>query len=250
MRRRSIVILVVLVAVPILLVGTAYLVLQNVGLSMFAPSRDFFYPPAPKMPAPVATSVEDLLARYEKILASGAPKVLAALQPGLSDAQIDELEAKHAFKLTPDLRALYRWRNGTPRNVALDAFPDHAFVPLEDAIAERDAVVQQVKAQSKAQQATYAAYAGHRDPWLGLIVDGAGDGHFYDPQRTEAQGSFFFSFAEDASFTFYPAFRNYLAGVIDGYDQSVFGFGAQGAETVDFEKAQTLWDRYGAANEQ
>ena len=89
MRRRSVVILVLLLASPILLIGAAAVVLRNVGLSLFAPSRDFFYPPASTMPAPVATSIEDLLGRYEKILASGAPKVLSGLQPGLTDAEID-----------------------------------------------------------------------------------------------------------------------------------------------------------------
>ena len=216
---------------------------------MFAPSPSFFYPPAPAMPAPVATSIDDLLARYEKLLSVGAPKVFKSLQPGLTDAEIDALEAKHSFKLTPDLRALYRWRNGTPRSAGLNAFPDHWFVPLDEAILERDTLTKQVKAQSKAQQALYASVAGHRDPWLGLIVDAAGDGHFYDPNRTEPQGSFFFSFAEDATFTFYPAFRNYLAAVIAGHETGVFGFGAYGSETIDFVKAQALWDQYGAPNE-
>jgi cell wall assembly regulator SMI1 len=250
MRRRVIIILVLLAGVTVAVIATAFVVLRNVGVEMFAPSRAFFYPPAPTMPAPVATSIEELLARYEKLLAAAAPNVLSSLQPGLTDAQIDALEAKHGFKLTPDLRALYRWRNGTPRNVVMNAFPDHGFAPLEEAIADRDAVVQQVKGLTKAQQATYAAYAGHRDPWLGLIVDAAGDGHFYDPRRTEAQGSFFFHFAEDASYTFYPAFRNYLAETIDGHEGGVYKFGDFGAETADFVKAQTLSDKYGAANEQ
>jgi cell wall assembly regulator SMI1 len=216
---------------------------------MFGGSSDFFYPPAPAMPAPVPESVVDLLARYEKLLEAKAPMVLATLQPGLTDAEIDTLESRHAIKLTGDLRALYRWRNGTPRNAStIHVFPDHWFVPLDEALTDRDVMRKQVRALPGTQRRLHAAVAGHRDAWVGLIGDPAGDGYFYDPDRTEPEGSFFFCFAEDAAYVFYPAFRNYLAEVLAGYETGVNGFGQYGAETVDFEKANTQSTRFGAPN--
>jgi cell wall assembly regulator SMI1 len=217
-------------------------------LSYFVPipSPSEVYPSAPAMPAPVATPIEDILSQYEAFLKAKAPLVWSTLQPGLSDAQIDVLEAKYSLKLTGDLRALYRWRNGTPRTAGVDAFPDHEFVPLDVALANRDDLRKQVKAGTPEQQQTYAAYAGHRDAWVGLIVDLAGDGYFYDPRRSEPQGSFFFCFAEDGSYMFYPAFRNYLAAVVEGENAGVFGTGSRGVDTVDFAKAQALWQRFGA----
>ena len=206
------------------------------------------YPPAPPMPARVGEPVESLLRRYENMLAAKAPAALAALQPGLSDAQIDALEAKHGFKLTPDLRALYRWRNGEPPNAPTEIFPNHRFVPLDEAVASRDGLRQQVKAQSQDQQRVYATYAGHRDPWLGLIVDAAGDGHHFDPTRSEAEGSFFFNFAEDGTYTYYPAFRNYLAAVIEGHMKGAFALDPRGSDTKNFFKADEMWRRYGASN--
>ena len=206
------------------------------------------YPPAPAMPKPTTEPVEALLARYEKMLADQAPAALAALQPGLSDAQIDALEAKHGFKLTPDLRALYRWRNGERRNSRTQVFPSHRFVPLDEAVPSRDGLRQQVKAGSPDEQKVYAAYAGHRDPWLGLIVDAAGDGYFFDPTRSEAEGSFFFCFAEDGSYTYFPAFRSYLAAVVEGHEQGAFGLGLGGTSTKDFYKAEAIWSRHGASN--
>jgi hypothetical protein len=71
--------------------------------------QDTFYPQAPRMPAAVRETTEKLLARYEQILQKRAPKVLAATQPGLTDAQIDALEKEHRLTLPPDLRAVYRW---------------------------------------------------------------------------------------------------------------------------------------------
>ena len=254
MKRRSIVRLIWAAAGVVAVVGIGFLYLTNPALRLIAegfddlPPAGVLYPPAPPMPPAVAEPVETLLARYEKMLAAKAPAALAALRPGLTDAQIDALESKHGFKLTPDLRALYRWRNGEPPNGPTQIFPDHQFVGLDDSVAARDVVRRQVKAQTPAQQETYEVFAGHRDAWLDVFPDGAGDGYFFDPGRTEAGGSFFFSFAETGSYTFYPAFRNYLAAVIEGHEKGVFAFGTRGAYTVDFEKAEALWGRYGAAS--
>jgi cell wall assembly regulator SMI1 len=239
------------VAILVLIVAAVVLVRMKgpamLGSFFPAPSPDEMYPPAPAMPPVVAEPVEDLLATYEAFLQAKAPSVLAALQPGLSDSEIDTLEAAHSIKLTTDLRALYRWRNGTPPSANLQAFPNHEFVPLDVALANRDDLRKQVKAGTPEQQQMYAAFAGHRDAWVGLIVDLAGDGHFFDPAKPESQGSFFFCFNEDGSYVFYPAFRNYLAAVVEGEKAGVFVAGTRGVDTADFVKAQALWQRFGAA---
>ena len=206
------------------------------------------YPKAPAMPPTLAESVESLLAKYEEILRTRAPAVLASLQPGLNDAQIDTFESRHAFKLPRDLRTLYRWRNGTADTSSLDAFPDHRFIPLDEAIATRDSIRGQVARSTPAEREAYVTLAGHRAPWLGVVTDPAGDGYFFDPNRSEAEGSFFFSFAEDGTYIFFPAFRNFLAAVIAGNEAGVLRFGDKGAETADFTRAQNIWLRYGAAS--
>jgi hypothetical protein len=210
------------------------------------PAPGEMYPHAPKLPPVVPETVCELLARFERILQDRCPAAFASLQPGLSDAQVDVLEAKHQFKLPPDLRALYRWRNGTRSQDTQQVFADHMFVALDESLAGRDRLRQQVKAGTAAQQQAYAAYAGHRDPWLGVIVDLAGDGYFFDPSRSEAQGSFFFCFNETGEYIFFPAFRNYLAGTIEGHESGVFKFTNQGSETNEFAAASAIWGRYGA----
>jgi cell wall assembly regulator SMI1 len=232
--------------VVVILVALPVIVLRTIGSALLSSAMDM-YPEAPAMPPVVSDTMDDLLARFEAVLTQHAPNVLAAMQPGLSDGQIDALESQYAFKLPPDLRALYRWRNGTAPNSTLDAFPNHRFVPLDEACTARDVLRQQVRGTTVTQQRAYATFAGHRDAWLGLIVDAAGDGYFFDQNRTESRGSFFFCFLEDGSYEFYPAFRNYLAAVVAGHKAGVFRFGSQGAETADFYKAQTIWDRYGAS---
>lgn len=238
------------VAILVLVVAAVVLVRLKgpAMLSSFfpVPSPDEMYPSAPAMPPVVAAPVEDLLSQYEAFLQAKAPAVFAAMQPGLSDREIDDLEALHSIKLTSDLRALYRWRNGTPPSANVHAFPDHQFVPLDVALANRDDLRKQVKAGTPEQQQAYAAFAGHRDAWIEVIVDGAGDGHFFDPARSESEGSFFFCFAEDGRYTFYPAFRNYLAAVIEGGKTGVFVGAPRGVDTADFVNAEALWRRFGA----
>jgi cell wall assembly regulator SMI1 len=252
MRRISIALITIFVVLAIALIAAVH-AWRTKGIALFlpTPSPAQLYPPAPPMPAVIADSADHLLAKYEQIIKERSPALLAALQPGLTDAEIDALESKDGFKLPADLRALYRWHNGAaPSATTADVFPDHRFIPLDQAIANRDSLRKQVKSGTSAEQRVYATFAGHRDPWLGLIVDPAGDGYFFDPARTEPQGSFFFCFAEDGSYVFFPAFRNYLAAVIQGIQSGTFTFGTLGAETKDFEKAQALFLQFGAANQQ
>jgi cell wall assembly regulator SMI1 len=160
------------------------------------------YPHPRSMPAVTTKSAKDLLAEYGTFLQTNAPQVYTALQPGLTDSEIDSIESKYQIKLSPDLRALYRWHNGiASTGKLLLAFPDHSFIPLEDALAERASTRKQASGVE-------ALLVGHRSSWVGVILDAAGDGYFFDPDRTEAEGSFFFNFAEDGSYVFFPALRN------------------------------------------
>lgn len=244
MRRNVRWILIVAGIAVIFLIAAAIVFLSLYGGAMLN-SLLRMYPSAPAMPPVVSVTVEELLTSHESFLETNAPAVFTALQPGLSDSEIDRLEAAHSIKLTGDLRALYNWRNGIPRSVSTDAFPNHAFVPLEEALAQRDILREQVKAQSAVQRQFYAAFAGHSQDWVGLIQDGMGGGYFFDPGRSEPQGSFFFCFPEDG-YIFYPAFRNYLAAVVEGEKTGVFVVGPLGIETADFDEAQALWLRFGA----
>ncbi len=212
---------------------------------MLLPPPGELYPRAPAMPPAVPETVEDLLGRFERILRDRAPEVFASMQRGLTDARIDALQSKHKFVLPQDLRALYRWRNGSTRDSRLAVFADHRFVALDEALRTRDALRGQLRAATRVQRLFYAPYVGHRDQWLGLIVDVAGDGYFFDPGRSEDEGSFFFCFAEDGSYWFFPTFRNFLAATIARHDSGVFRFASHGAETVDHVRAHKLWHRYG-----
>jgi cell wall assembly regulator SMI1 len=240
MRRKWLMVTAFALAVLVVVLGLGWILVPRAV-------QNFFYPPAPAMPAAVPETVETLLAQYERLLHDRSPKVLAATNPGLSDAQIDALEKKHQFTLPHDLRALYRWRNGTSDRF-VDTFADHRLVPLEEALAQRDALAGEVGKQGPFQRAMIWAFIGHRKGWLGVIVDASGDGCHFDPQRSESEGSFFFCFAEDMDYVFFPTFRNFLAATLEGQKSGVLGFGPQGAGTVDFERTVPLWDRYGSSN--
>ncbi|MEW6304044.1 MAG: SMI1/KNR4 family protein [Verrucomicrobiota bacterium] len=206
--------------------------------------RSFLYPKPGQMPPVVAESTERLLEQLQSVLEKRAPAVLQSLQPGLSDKQIDELQAKGGFSLSPDLRAMYRWRNGSKS----DFIPGHRFLPLEDVVAERDALASQNKAASWGGRMFYAAFAAHREPWVHILDDGAGDGYFHDPVRGKS-GEFFYNMGEASYYVFFPSARNFLKGVIDGYEQEIFKVKDGGKDLdEDFEQAMKMWHRLGAAN--
>lgn len=196
----------------LLLIACAVVTIVVVAVMLAGPSmqRAFFYPKPRGLPPVVGDTTEQLLARLQTTLETNAPIVAQSMQPGLSNRQISHLEAQGGFRLSDDLRALYRWHNGMGTNSAVGLLPGQRFVPLDEVVASRMRMHQQ-------SGVAFRVFAGHRKQWLHILDDGAGDGYFYDPQRTDAQGSFFLYFGEGAYYVWFPSLRNFLSGVIECY---------------------------------
>jgi cell wall assembly regulator SMI1 len=187
----------------------------------------------------VSETTEQLLVHLQTILATNAPIVARSLQPGLSDAQISELETQGGFRLSDDLRTLYRWHNGLPANSTVGLLPGQRFLPLDEAVAERALMRQQ-------SGAAFSIFAGHRKSWLHVLDDGAGDGYFYDPERSDGEGAFFFHFAEVGHYVWFPSFRNFLSGVIECYQSQAVKVAADGKSLdEDAERTEKIWSRLG-----
>lgn len=210
-------------------------------------TRSFFYPEIPTLPPVVAQSTEELLSRLQPLLEQKAPEVARVLQPGISDEQIQALESKGRFRLSGELKALYRWHNGMSTNGWLNFIPGHFFHPLEEVVAGRLGLEAQVKANTRAQRAAFEIFAGHTKTWVMILDDGAGDGYFFDPERN----SFFYHFAETASYQWYPSLRNFLAGVIECYETDAF-YSTNVTNSVrleeDYERSAKVLNRFGASN--
>ena len=209
--------------------------------------RAFFYPRPRSMPDAVDEGIDAALKRFEDALRRHAPDVLAALPPGLPDERIREIESRYRLRLTDDLRALYCWRNGSTPDQRADLVPGHWFVPLEYAADQREGLRQQVAAQALVQRIAYWAFAGHRTKWLTVLDDRCGDGYFYDPSRRRAGGSFFYHFAEDRHYRFFPTLSNFLAGATECYESGIYRIGRRGPAGEDFERSFELWGRYAAS---
>ena len=98
--------------------------------------------------------------------------------------------------------------------------------------------------------AAFRVFAGHRRSWLRVLDDGAGDGYFYDPERTDAQGAFFFHFAEASYYVWFPSLRNFLSGVIECYHTQAVKVAADGKSLgEDSGRTEKIWSRLGKSNE-
>lgn len=229
------------------LVAVIVIVLVLAGPSM---QRLFFYPKPHGLPPVVSQNTEQLLARLQTVLATAAPLVAAGLQPGLSDAQISALESQGGFHLCDDLRALYRWHNGIGTNSTAGLLAGQRFVPLDEIVRERALVGQQVASGSGVQRAAFSVLAGHRTGWIQILDDGAGDGYFYDPKRTDAEGAFFHHFSEVGYYLWFPSVRNFLAGVIECYESRAVRTSADGKSLdEDFDRTQKIWERFATSSD-
>lgn len=236
----------------ILIAIAAALAVGLVTLILVAPAiqRSFFYPKPHNLPKVVDEPVDSLLAKLDRVLKTNAPAVAQLLQPGLSDSEIQELESKGGFRLSEDIRALYRWHNGIATNSLDGLLPGQRFAPLEEVVAARLSLIQQVDSGALAQKAAYAAFIGHRETWVHVFDDGAGDGYFYDPERSDAEGAFFYHFAEVGYYLWFPSFRNFLAGALECYESGAIKPERDGsALEEDFEHTQRIWERFGESRD-
>jgi cell wall assembly regulator SMI1 len=219
------------------------------GLHRF---RTFLYPPAPPMPAVVGDPMSQILAHLEAILKTNAPQVLAELQPGLSVEQIAKLETQYHIQVPEEIKAIYEWHNGSARLAATNRLsefiPLYRFLPLDEALADRA-----MTAPEQApfiQRTFYRLFAGHRDSWVCLFDDGAGDGYWFDPNRKPSEGAVFYNFTEEASYIFFPSPKNLMAGVAECYAQGAFHLKKDSSPPgleEDFERTQQIWGRFGAS---
>jgi len=222
-----------------------------VGLIFWAKAglSSFLYPVAPAMPPEVPESMTQILTRLEQALQTNAPFVLAELQPGLSDSEIALLERQNGITLPEDIKAIYRWHNGSPQatnNLPIDFIPTHRFMPLHEALAERSQLAK-VEPTAAARLA-HRIFVSHRDSWLSILSDGAGDGYWYDPKRAASQGAVFYNFTEDATFVFFPSAKNLMAGIVKCYEQGAFKLKQNSSPPEldeDFDKAEKIWPEFG-----
>jgi len=236
----------------LLIIATSLLAAGVIVLILVGPStqRAFFYPKPRGLPPVVTPDTEQLLARLQAVLETNAPSVLQVLQPGLSDAQISALQTEGGFRLSDDLRAFYRWHNGMATDCTLRLLPGQRFLPLDEVVRERALMRHQVDSATSVQRAALAVFAGHRKDWLHVLDDGAGDGYFFDPKRTDAEGAFFFHFGEGRYYVWFPSLRNFLSGVIECYETRAVKV-AEDAKGLkeDADRTQKIWQRLAKASE-
>jgi cell wall assembly regulator SMI1 len=230
---------------------TAALIVATLAalLALREAKRAFFYPAPPQLPAEVSEDPRSLIARLEGTLHSQAPMVLASLNPGLPDEQIRLLEQRSGVQLPEDLRALYRWHNGQAADAEYNMLPGHRFTPLQEALQDRDVPVKQAIASGLTGWAAFEFFAGHRDGWITVFADGAGDGYFLDTRRMAKPGYFFYNMAEVRYYVFFPSVRNFLAGLAECYAQGAIRFDEK-RNTVeeDTQNSKTIWRRFSTPN--
>ena len=79
-----------------------------------------------------------LIGRMDRWLASNRPDYYALLQPGATDAELDEVEARLSLKLPEAFRQLYRWRNGQDPGSSNPLQFNRTFSTLEEVASAKE----------------------------------------------------------------------------------------------------------------
>lgn len=195
------------------------------------PSAEAMYPPSPSdLPACVSTPLPELLVKYEKLLVELGVDVQSDLQRGLTDGELDAIEVQYQFKLTEDIRQLYKWHNGTPETCGTEVFPWGRFLPIDDSLKIKnlpnthpDPEVQKLHAQMLA----------FRQSWIPVIEDASGNGFYFDPDRSTQSSSFFYHAHDDIPYYFYPCVGNYIQSLIDMHAQGQLIYNNQSIQVTE-----------------
>ncbi|MFA6102075.1 MAG: SMI1/KNR4 family protein [Victivallaceae bacterium] len=215
--------------------------------------KKYLYPSAPAMPAAVTTPMEQLLKELETEMQAKAPEVLKSFLPGLHDFEIDRLEQLAGAKLPANIRKLYMWRNGQRSAGIAGPIPGHRFLPLQEAVEEKNNQWRKNNDQNRARRILLNSFIKHRKTWLPIFEDISGDGFFYDMARRESRGGVFYCSAEDNTYVFFPSIKNLAASILKCYKNNIFKavkYENQTALEDEYYQSRTIWLEFGAANKE
>lgn len=233
------------------IVLTALLAALFIGaLFLRSQASAFFYPRAEAMPSNIDASLEELLARLEELLKERAPKAYARLEPGIASGELQRIEAKLGVQLSDELRTLYSWHNGMSDSSEATLFSIYPFPSLNRLADERTAGQLDLRKASFLQRTLHSLMLGHRESWIAIFPDGAGDGYYVDLSRPASQGAVFYNFTEDVHYVFYPSLKNLIAAIVECYEAEVYSDRSPAEASPDtFMRAMQIHGKYGAANQ-
>ena len=189
------------------------------------------------MPPVVGDSMADLLHSLEIELQKHQPDILASLQPGIEDRELERAETLLGRSIHPEMKELYRWHNGLGSDKEL--FPGFGFFSLEDAIQTNQGLTRQYKEKG------VDLMMAHEENWLTLFPDPAGDGYYYDPSRNYESGGVFYNFRESGSYRIFPSIRNLLKAVLECFQAGAYPPDSE----PDFALEEQIMDQYDLAVE-
>lgn len=147
--------------------------------------------------------------------------MLAALLPGLSPAQVDQLAAGLPFELDEQLVELYGWRNGTDgSSSAPDLTPGTMFLSEQDAIADYS---QRVEVANMVAEDESQALEIYHPSWFPTFLDAGGNATVV-LHGDERQGSVWFIPMEEPELRYQaaPTLAAFLDQVAECYERGAY----------------------------
>jgi cell wall assembly regulator SMI1 len=110
----------------------------------------------------------DYIARLDRWLANNRPDYYQSLQPGVSNADLDQFEVDFNVRLPESFRTFYRWRNGQANDCYASLQDNRMLMSLENIRAAKEVLDGMIGADFEAQN-------WWRREWVPFLDNGGGD---------------------------------------------------------------------------
>jgi cell wall assembly regulator SMI1 len=110
----------------------------------------------------------ELIERLDRWLRANRPGYYAHLQPGVTEAQLDRLNARFSIALPDGFRQLYRWRNGHDMHSSESLQHNLMFSSLEDIARIKELMDSMIGSD-------FEDPRWWRRSWVPFLENGAGD---------------------------------------------------------------------------
>lgn len=126
------------------------------------------------------SGMKAIIQRLDNNIKQANPKLYATLNAPLSEAEIHALEVEHKLALPPDLKELYRWKNGQNLdNGTVSFLGNETFLSLQEALGNRDFLNEELFA--KTPEDHFKIKNWWNKDWIPVFENGGGDYTCYDP---------------------------------------------------------------------
>lgn len=174
----------------------------------------------------------DLIERLDTWLRENRPDYYAKLNPGISDEELNTLEAKLGVALPEEFNSLHRWRDGQSSRNFKSFYYNYTLMDADD-------IAETVKVNNELLEAGDFKLPDWWDPrWIPFLSNGSGDNYCIDMAGSfgGVKGQVLeFNHDYESREIHHASFAKWLESVVRGFEEGMLEYDDEGMQPVDEE---------------